>query len=72
MSELRVLVAFDSSRDLWLAAVVRENEILTLGFEPTEREAAEWGVKAMKVRAWEKGIDDPPDVYALAERNKET
>lgn len=66
MSELRVLVAFDSSRDLWLAVVARENEILTLGFEPTEREAAEWGVKAMKARAWEKGVDDPPDVYARA------
>jgi hypothetical protein len=37
---------------------------MTLGFEPTEKEAAEWGVKAMKARAWEKGVDDPPDVYA--------
>jgi hypothetical protein len=66
MSELRVLVGFDAPRDLWLAVVVRENEIMTLGFEPTEKEAAEWGVKAMKARAWEKGVDDPPDVYARA------
>lgn len=71
MSELRVLVGFDPPRDLWLAVVVRENEIMTLGFEPTEREAMEWARKAVKARAWEKGVDDPPDFYARALGDKE-
>jgi hypothetical protein len=70
MSDLKIVVGFDPARDLWMAAVLRGNEILTIGYEPTQDKAAEWGVKAMKARAWEKGVDDPPDVYARAEQGE--
>ncbi len=66
MSDLQIVVGFDPARDLWMAAVLRGNEILTIGYEPTQDKAAEWGAKAMEARAWEKGGDDPPDVYARA------
>lgn len=66
MSDLQIVVGFDPARDLWMAAVLRGNEILTIGYEPTQDKAAEWGDKAAQAQAWEGENEDPPDVYARA------
>jgi len=66
MSDLKIFAAFDPDRDLWLAVILQGNEVKTLGYEPTQAEAAEWGRKAIQARAWESENDDPPDFYARA------
>lgn len=70
MSDLHVIVSFYDRKNIWLAAVMRGNEVMTFGFEATEAKAAEWGAKAMRARAWEKGDDDPPDIYGRANQGE--
>ena len=64
MSDLQIVIGRDYTRELWMVAITRGNEIMTVGYESTKEEAVEWARKAVKARAWEKGVDDPPDVYA--------
>jgi hypothetical protein len=66
MSDLQIVIGRDYTRELWMAAIMRGNEVMTVGYESTKEEAMEWARKAVKARAWEKGVDDPPDVYARA------
>lgn len=66
MSDLHIIIGFDQSRDLWVAAVMRGFEIMTLGFEETQEEAREWGKKAMEARGWEGDNRDPPDIFERA------
>ena len=66
MSDLQIVIGRDYQKDLWMAAIMRGNEVMTVGYEPTKEEAMEWARKAVKARGWEKGGDDPPDVYARA------
>ena len=66
MSDLQIVIGRDYTRELWMVAITRGNEVMTVGYESTKEEAMDWARKAVKARAWEKGVDDPPDVYARA------
>jgi hypothetical protein len=68
MSDLRIFIGYVYEKDLWIAAVMRGFEIMTLGFEETQEKAREWGKKAIEARAWEGENKDPPDYY---ERKKQ-
>jgi hypothetical protein len=68
MSDLQIVIGRDYTRELWMAAITRGNEVMTVGYEPTKEEAMEWARKAVKARAWEGENKDPPDYY---ERKKQ-
>jgi hypothetical protein len=69
MSELRVVTGRASDLSgLWIAAVLLDNTVMTIGYEETQEEALAWGKKAMEARAWEGENKDPPDYY---ERKKQ-
>ena len=66
MSDVHIVVGMDYTRELWMAAIMRGNEIMTVGYEPTKEEAMEWGRKAVQARGWEGENRDPPDYYERA------
>ena len=63
MSDLHIIVGRDYTRDLWMALVMRGNDVMTVGYEATKEEAMEWGRKAVAARGWEGENRDPPDLY---------
>ena len=69
MSDLRVVTGRASDLSgLWIAAVLLDNTVMTIGYEETQEEALAWGQKAIEARAWEGENKDPPDYY---ERKKQ-
>lgn len=66
MSDLHIVVGRDYQRELWMAAIMRGNEVMTVGYEATKEEAMEWGRKAVAARGWEGENRDPPDLYERA------
>lgn len=66
MSDLQIIIGRDYKKELWMAAIMRGNEVMTIGYEPTQEEATEWARKAVQARGWEGENRDPPDIYERA------
>ena len=66
MSDLQIVIGRDYTRELWMAAIMRGNEVMTVGYEPTKEEAMAWARKAVKARGWEGDNRDPPDLFERA------
>ncbi len=66
MSYLQIVIGRDYTRELWMAAITRGNEVMTVGYESTKEEAMEWARKAVKARGWEGENRDPPDIFERA------
>ena len=66
MSDLQIVIGRDYTRELWMAAIMRGNNVMTVGYEPTKEEAMEWARKAVKARGWEGDNRDPPDIFERA------
>jgi len=66
MSDLQIVIGRDYTRELWMAAIMRGNNVMTVGDEPTKEEAMEWARKAVKARGWEGENRDPPDIFERA------
>jgi hypothetical protein len=63
MSDLQIVIGRDYQKDLWMAAIMRGDEVMTVGYERTKEEAMEWARKAVKARGWEGENRDPPDIF---------
>jgi len=73
MSDLQIVIGRDYTGELWMAAIMRGDEVMTVGYEATKEEAMEWGRKAVAARGWEGENRDPPDLYereAWGEKNE--
>ena len=66
MSDLQIVIGRDYTRELWMAAIMRGNNVMTVGYEPTKEEAMEWARKAVQARGWEGDNRDPPDLFERA------
>jgi len=66
MSDLQIVIGLDYTRELWMAAIMRGNNVMTVGYEPTKEEAMEWARKAVQARGWEGDNRDPPDIFERA------
>jgi hypothetical protein len=66
MSDLQIVIGRDYQKDLWMAAIMRGDEVMTVGYESTKEEAMEWARKAVKARGWEGENRDPPDIFERA------
>jgi hypothetical protein len=66
MSDLQIVIGRDYTRELWMAAITRGNDVMTVGYESTKEEAMEWARKAVKARGWEGDNRDPPDIFERA------
>jgi len=63
MSDLQIVIGRDYQKDLWMAAIMRGDEVMTVGYERTKEEAMEWARKAVQARGWEGENRDPPDIF---------